>query len=66
MDKASLSKKRKKEWEQIFHLPDLIRLSKNEYDRALGPLKTDIPYAFFHRNVLAAAENAPTQIQPGS
>ena len=54
------------EWEKIFHLSNLIRLSKNEYDRVFGPLKTDIPFEFFHRNVMAAAENAPSRIRSES
>ena len=55
-----------KEWEQISHLPELIHLSNNEYDRIFGPLKTDIPFELFHRNVLVAAENATSRIRSGS
>lgn len=43
-------------WEKVFWLPDLINLSEKEYKKIFGPLKTDIPYTVFHRNVRYALE----------
>jgi epoxyqueuosine reductase len=45
-------------WEKVFWLPDLVNLSEKEYQRIFGPLKTDIPYMVFHRNVSIALERA--------
>jgi epoxyqueuosine reductase len=45
-------------WEKVFWLPDLVKLSEKEYQRIFGPLKTDIPYMVFHRNVSIALERA--------
>jgi epoxyqueuosine reductase len=43
-------------WKNFFYLPDLINLTESEYKNRLGHLNTDIPYQFFHRNVLIAGQ----------
>jgi epoxyqueuosine reductase len=43
-------------WEAFFALDHLVQLTEQEYQEALGPLNTGIPYAFFRRNVLLALE----------
>lgn len=43
-------------WNRYFYLPDLADLTKEKYKEVFGPLKTDIPYDVFHRNVLIAME----------
>jgi epoxyqueuosine reductase QueG len=45
-------------WEKIFYLPALIKLSEKDYGEKLGHLKTGIPYKIFHRNVKIALEKA--------
>ena len=45
-------------WEKVFRLQDLVHLSETEYKKIFGPLKTDIPYMVFHRNVRYALERA--------
>ena len=40
-------------WEDFFYLPNLDKLSEEEYEEILGSLETGIPYAFFRRNVTA-------------
>ena len=47
-----------KEWEDFFYLPHLVDLSEKEYTEKIGHLNTDIPYKYFHRNVLIALKNA--------
>ena len=47
-----------KDWEDAFYLPNLRKLSKSNYEDMFGPLKTDIPYHVFRRNVLIAMERA--------
>ena len=41
-------------WENFFALPQLVKLTEQEYREALGHLNTGIPYPIFHRNVLMA------------
>ncbi len=43
-------------WEGFFALPQLAKLTEQEYGKALGHLDTGIPFAIFHRNVLMAME----------
>jgi epoxyqueuosine reductase QueG len=43
-------------WEDFYALPQLAKLTEQEYGEALGHLNTGIPYAIFHRNVLMAME----------
>jgi epoxyqueuosine reductase QueG len=43
-------------WEDFFALPQLVKLTEQEYDKALSHLNTGIPYPIFHRNVLMAVE----------
>jgi len=43
-------------WEDFFALPQLVKLTEQEYREALGHLNTGIPYPIFHRNVLMAVE----------
>lgn len=50
--------KKRKELESLFYLPDLYRLSKEDYQKKLGFLNTDIPYEIFHRNVSIALSRA--------
>jgi epoxyqueuosine reductase len=45
-------------WEKVFHLPELIEIPEAEYKRILGPLKTNIPYTVFIRNVRIALDTA--------
>ncbi len=52
-------KKKTEEWEKVFYLPKLMNLSEKGYNKIFGPLKTDIPYDVFHRNVRYALERAP-------
>ena len=47
-----------KDWGDSFYLPNLCKLSENEYKDMFGHLNTDIPYYLFHRNVLIAKERA--------
>jgi len=49
--------KRISAWERFFHLPELVQISEAEYGSRLGPLNTEIPYAYFHRNVRLAMAN---------
>jgi len=46
------------DWEDIFYLPNLVKMTEKEYEKVLGHLNTDIPYNIFHRNVLLALEKA--------
>jgi epoxyqueuosine reductase len=39
---------------KLFKLPNLVKLSAREYKDLNGPLRTDIPYTIFRRNVVAA------------
>ncbi len=41
-------------WEDFFTLSRLVKITPREYRKALGRLKTGIPYSLFHRNVLTA------------
>jgi epoxyqueuosine reductase len=43
-------------WEAFFALPRLVRLTEQEYEKALGHLNTGVPYPIFQRNVLTAME----------
>jgi len=43
-------------WEDFYALPQLAKLTEQEYGEALGHLDTGIPYAIFQRNVLMAME----------
>lgn len=43
-------------WEDFFALPQLVKLTEQEYRETLGHLNTGIPYPIFHRNVLMAVE----------
>jgi epoxyqueuosine reductase QueG len=45
-------------WEDIFCLPDLVKMTEEEYGSVFGHLNTGIPYHIFHRNVLGAMERA--------
>ena len=45
-------------WGKSFYLPNLSRLSENEYRDMFGHLNTGISYDLFHRNVLIAMEKA--------
>ncbi len=47
-------RKKVKQLEDFFYLPNLVKLSEKEYRKTLGQLNTDIPYHLFHRNVLIA------------
>ncbi len=50
--------KKIEDWETVFFLPDLVKLSEKKYKERLGILNTGIPYKIFHRNVLIAMEKA--------
>jgi epoxyqueuosine reductase len=45
-------------WNKYFYLPDLIDLTEEKYKKVFGPLKTDIAYGVFHRNIISAMERA--------
>jgi epoxyqueuosine reductase QueG len=47
-----------KYWKEIFYLPQLVKLSENDYRKIVGRFNTGIPYKIFHRNVLIANERA--------
>jgi len=47
-----------KDWENTFHLPELVKFSEKEYSEKLGHLNTGIPFRLFQRNVLIALEKA--------
>ena len=42
----------------IFYLPNLVKLTEDEYHKTFGYLNTGIPYETFHRNVLMAIERS--------
>lgn len=42
----------------IFYLPNLVKLSQVEYHKMLGQFNTGISYEIFHRNALMAMERA--------
>ena len=44
--------------ENIFYLPNLVKMTRAEYRNTLGHLNTGITYELFHRNVVLALENA--------
>ncbi len=46
------------DWDDFCYLPDLAKLSKEQYLEKLDHLKTGIPFEFFHRNVLIALGKA--------
>ncbi len=46
------------DWEKFFYLPDLVKVSEEEYWEKLGSLNTAIPYHLFHRNALIALDHA--------
>lgn len=56
--KTQSFQKKIKDWEDFFYLPNLCKLSKNDYKDMFDHLKTDIPYSLFQRNVLIAMERA--------
>ena len=45
-------------WEDTFYLPNLLKLTEEEYREKFGNLNTSIPYNIFHRNILLAMERA--------
>ena len=45
-------------WEDIFYLPNLIKMTEEEYKSIFKDLNTGIPYSIFHRNVFLAMERA--------
>lgn len=45
-------------WESVFYLPDLGRLTPQDYREVFGRLNADIPYSIFGRNVRLAMERA--------
>ncbi len=45
-------------WEDIFYLPNLVKMTEEEYGKVFGHLNTCIPYDIFQRNVLLAMEKA--------
>lgn len=55
---TTLFQKKGSDWEDFFYLPDLANLSEKQYIEKLNHLKTDIPFEFFHRNVLIALGKA--------
>ena len=55
---ANQLQKKIKAWGDSFYLPNLCRLSENQYKDMFGHLNTDIPYHLFHRNALIAMERA--------
>ena len=46
------------DWEDLFYLPNLAKLSEKGYRKMFDQLNTDIPYNIFHRNVMIAMERA--------
>lgn len=48
---------------KLFKLPSLVKLSAREYEDLNGPLRIDIPYSIFRRNVVAALGQSE---QPGA
>ncbi len=44
-------------WEHFFHLPELVKLTEQEYLKHLEHLNTGIPYAYFHRNIKIALDH---------
>jgi epoxyqueuosine reductase len=38
----------------VFRLSNLAKLSERDYEKLIGPYRTDIPYRIFRRNVIAA------------
>ena len=44
-------------WQSFFRLSDLIKLTEKKYLDRLGHLNTDIPFAYFHRNVAIALDH---------
>ena len=50
---------KQKSWEDLFYLPDLVGITEEEYKkRFVEPLKSDISYKAFSRNVQLAFERA--------
>ena len=56
--------KKAAEWEKTCSLPDLLKMSKEEFRRRFGRLKTGYAFDIFQRNVKLALENAKTS-KPG-
>ena len=46
--------------ENIFYLPNLVKMTEEEYRKSFGHFNTGIPYKIFHRNVLLAIGKAKT------
>ena len=55
---TKLYQKKIQVWKDIFYLPNLVKMTEEEYGKMLGHLNTGIPYNIFHRNVLLAMEKA--------
>lgn len=45
-------------WQEFFHLPELIRISEQEYNEKTAGLNTGISFDLFRRNVRFAIQNA--------
>ena len=45
-------------WQEFFHLPELVRISEQEYDAKTAGLKTGISFDLFRRNARFAIQNA--------
>ena len=43
-------------WEEYFRLSQLVKLTKEKYEKTLGHLNTGIPFSIFYRNILMAME----------
>jgi epoxyqueuosine reductase QueG len=53
---TKLFQKKIQTWEDMFYLPNLVKMTEEEYGNVLGFLNTGIPYNIFRRNVLLAME----------
>jgi epoxyqueuosine reductase len=52
-------REQEKAWEELFYLPNLAKLTEEEYNNAfVGRVKTGIPYEIFYRNASSALKNA--------
>ncbi|TFG45314.1 MAG: epoxyqueuosine reductase, partial [Candidatus Brocadiia bacterium] len=50
--------KKIRDWERFFYLPDLVKMSEQEYIQSTDKLRAGIPYDLFRRNVRIALRNA--------
>jgi epoxyqueuosine reductase QueG len=48
------------DWKKIFYLPNLVKMTEEEYGKVLGHLNTGVSYPIFRRNVSLAMERAKT------